>query len=311
MPSVVLTGRWTGNISSDRYRGCKQILMRLTKLFDLPRKFSKRLLRITIALVTAASILLAAPLASQAVPWFEILIRGAQIIQVSNISDAQEVQLGASIDRELSQSVRISSNAQLTNYIDRIGQQLARTSARPGIRYTFKVVDDNNINAFATMGGYVYINTGTIRAADNEAQLASVIGHEIGHITGKHGVQNLKQKAIAQGISAVAGVQQDQIVQIGVELALNRPRSRKDEYDADNRGLNNIIKAGYAPSAMPEFMKKLVTSNAPPEILSTHPGAAERATRLQQSIPASYRTRTQGLDPSSYKQNLQRFSATF
>jgi beta-barrel assembly-enhancing protease len=281
------------------------------KLSNLRLRIGKTPLRVLIASMTAGIVLLSTPLASRAIPWFELLIRGVEIMQISNISDAQEMQLGASINQQVAQSVRISTNRELTEYVNRIGQQLARTSARPNINYTFQVVEDNNINAFATMGGYVYINTGTMKAADNEAQLASVIGHEIGHITGKHGVQNLKQKAISQGISAIAGVDRDRVVQIGVELALNRPRSRKDEYDADNRGLNNIIKSGYAPSAMPEFMKKLISSNSPPEILSTHPGASERAARLTQNIPVNYRTRTQGLDSNSYKQKLQGFAANF
>jgi beta-barrel assembly-enhancing protease len=281
------------------------------KLPNLRSRIGKTPVRVLIASLTAGIVLVSTPLASRAIPWFELLIRGVEIMQISNISDAQEMQLGASINQQIAQSVRISTNRQLTEYVNRIGQQLARTSARPNINYTFQVVEDNNINAFATMGGYVYINTGTMKAADNEAQLASVIGHEIGHITGKHGVQNLKQKAISQGISAIAGVDRDRVVQIGVELALNRPRSRKDEYDADNRGLNNIIKSGYAPSAMPEFMKKLVSSNSPPEILSTHPGASERAARLTQNIPVNYRTRTQGLDGNSYKQKLQGFAANF
>jgi predicted Zn-dependent protease len=252
-------------------------------------------------------ITLGTPLASQAIPWWQILIQGAQIVQLSNVSESQEVQLGGAINQQLSRQVRISNNRALTDYVNQIGQRLARKSARPNLKYTFQVVDDDNINAFATMGGYVYINRGLLKAADNEAQVAGVIGHEIGHITGRHALQHMKQAAIAQGLSVLAGVDQNQLVQIGVELAVNRPRSRQDEYDADRRGLNNVILAGYAPTAMPEFMKKLMSSNSPPEILSTHPAVPERVARLNQMIPTSYRSRTEGLNNSIYKQRLHSF----
>lgn len=252
-------------------------------------------------------ITLGTPLASQAIPWWQILIQGAQIVQLSNVSESQEVQLGGAINQQLSRQVRISNNRALTDYVNQIGQRLARKSARPNLKYTFQVVDDDNINAFATMGGYVYVNRGLLKAADNEAQVAGVIGHEIGHITGRHALQHMKQAAIAQGLSVLAGVDQNQLVQIGVELAVNRPRSRQDEYDADRRGLNNVILAGYAPTAMPEFMKKLMSSNSPPEILSTHPAVPERVARLNQMIPTSYRSRTEGLNNSIYKQRLNSF----
>jgi predicted Zn-dependent protease len=252
----------------------------------------------------AATIVVSTPLVSQAIPWWQLLIQGVQIIQLSNVSESQEVQLGSSINQKLSRQVRISTNRALTDYVNQIGQRLARTSARPNLKYTFQVVDDDNINAFATMGGYVYINRGLLKAADNEAQVAGVIGHEIGHITGRHALQQMKQVAIAQGLSVIAGVDQNQLVQIGVELAVNRPRSRQDEYDADRRGLNNVILAGYAPTAMPEFMKKLVSSNSPPEILSTHPAVPERVARLQQMIPGTYKNRTEGMNGIIYKQRL-------
>jgi predicted Zn-dependent protease len=278
----------------------------LAKLSNLSLKW-RRWFYPLISMCVVGIITLGTPLASQAIPWWQILIQGAQIVQLSNVSESQEVQLGGAINQQLSRQVRISNNRALTDYVNQIGQRLARKSARPNLKYTFQVVDDDNINAFATMGGYVYVNRGLLKAADNEAQVAGVIGHEIGHITGRHALQHMKQAAIAQGLSVLAGVDQNQLVQIGVELAVNRPRSRQDEYDADRRGLNNVILAGYAPTAMPEFMKKLMSSNSPPEILSTHPAVPERVARLNQMIPTSYRSRTEGLNNSIYKQRLNSF----
>ncbi|AFY93967.1 M48 family metallopeptidase [Chamaesiphon minutus] len=261
----------------------------------------------SLSILTIGIVALGQPQLVRAAEWWQILIQGAQIIQLSNVSDAQEASLGAETNRSILNQVKLYRNPAVGSYIDSIGQRLARNSGRPNIRYTFQVVEDNAINAFATMGGYVYINTGTIKAADNEAQLAGVIGHEIGHIAGKHSLQRVRQSAIAQGISSVAGVDRDRIVQMGVQVALTLPNSRQDEYDADRRGLTMLMQTGYAPSGLPEFMRKLANSNSAPEFLSSHPAAGERATRLQNMIPAAYRNRTEGLNASVYKQNLRNF----
>jgi beta-barrel assembly-enhancing protease len=274
----------------------------------LRRWLPRRWLYSSICILTVGTITFGQPQISQAAQWWELLIQGAQIIQLSNLSDAQEVSLGEQTNQSLlSDKVQVSRNQALTSYVNQIGQRLARSSGRTNIKYTFQVVEDDNINAFATMGGFVYVNTGLIKAADNEAQLASVIGHEIGHITGRHSIQHIKQAAIAQGASSLLGVDRDQLVQIGVQVALTLPNSRQDEYDADRRGMDTIVKSGYAPSAMPEFMKKLMRGSSPPEFLSSHPAVSERVTNLYRMIPAAYKNRTEGLNVNTYQQNLRRF----
>jgi beta-barrel assembly-enhancing protease len=280
------------------------MLVRVASLYQWLRQWW---LYASLSILTIGIVALGQPQLVRAAEWWQILIQGAQIIQLSNISDAQEASLGAETNRSILNQVRLYRNPAVNSYIDSIGQRLARNSGRPNIRYTFQVVEDNAINAFATMGGYVYVNTGTIKAADNEAQLAGVIGHEIGHIAGKHSLQRVRQSAIAQGISSVAGVERDRIVQMGVQVALTLPNSRQDEYDADRRGLTTMIQTGYAPSGLPEFMKKLVSSNSAPAFLSSHPAASDRVTKLQSMIPAAYRNRTEGLNASAYKQNLRNF----
>jgi beta-barrel assembly-enhancing protease len=268
----------------------------------------RRWLYSCIGALTVGFIVVGQPQIGRAADWIQILIQGAQIVQLSNVSDAQEASLGAETNRAiLSEKVKLSQNPVVNNYVNQIGQRLARTSARPNIKYTFQVVEDDAINAFATMGGFVYVNTGLVKAADNEAQLAGVIGHEIGHITGRHSLQHIKQAAITQGLTSLAGLDRDTIVQMGVQLALTLPNSRQDEYDADRRGLTNMIQTGYAPMAMPEFMKKLSRGNSAPEFLSSHPAVSERVANLQKMIPAAYKNRTDGLNASTYKQNLRGF----
>ena len=230
-----------------------------------------------------------------------VLPSAVQIIQLSNIGDNDEIALGQQIDRQIQQEVRISQDPMANALVTRLGQILTPASDRPNIPYTFRVVDDNSLNAFATMGGFVYINTGTIAASDNVAQLASVIGHEMGHIAGRHALEQMKQMAIAQGIATIAGVGDDRLVGIGVNLALRLPNSREAEFDADRRGLLNITKVGFAASAMPTFMQKLASSGNAPSFLSTHPATGDRIAALNQNIRANNLNTSGGLNDSDYQ----------
>lgn len=260
-----------------------------------------------ISLSVALSVCLSTLQPTRAIDLLPLLFQGAQILQLSNISDRQEVELGKQMNNELRQEVRISRNQQLTSYVEQIGRRLAANSDRPNIPYTFQVVEDEAVNAFATAGGFLYINTGLIKAADNEAELASVIGHEIGHIGGKHLVKQMRQRAIATGVATAAGLDRNRAVGIGVDLALNRPRSRQDEYDADTRGLRTLTRAGYSPSAMVSFMKKLQGRSSVPTFLSTHPGASDRVKALQRQIDLQPNKSNFGLDNAAYKANIRAF----
>jgi beta-barrel assembly-enhancing protease len=276
--------------------------MMLTKLAPF-----RRLLYPVLSLWMVVSIVIGQPQVSRAFPWFEVLQQSVQYMQLANMNDGQEASLGAQINQQLSGQVKIYRNQSANNYVNQIGQRLARNSARPNIKYTFQVVEDNAVNAFATMGGFVYVNTGLLKIADNEAQLAGVIGHEIGHIAGRHSLQHMKQAALAQGLSTALGVNNDKLVQIGVQVALTLPNSRQDEYDADRQGLTTLTQTGYAPTAMPEFMKKLMSGSTPPEFLSSHPAVPDRVANLQRMIPSAYKNNTTGLSTTTYKRNLTSF----
>ncbi len=236
-----------------------------------------------------------------------IIPSAVQIIQLSNLSDQDEVALGQSIDQQIKTQVQISRNPRANQLVKDLGQLLVRSSDRPNIPYTFQVVEDRSLNAFATMGGFVYINTGTIALADNVAQLASVIAHEIGHISGKHALEQMRQMAIARGIATVAGVQDDRLVNIGVQLALRLPRSREAEFDADRRGVFNLARAGIAPQAMPAFMQKLERGDgSTPDFLRTHPATSDRIITLNEIIRQNNLTGTVGLNDREYQQEWRR-----
>ncbi|MFB2875928.1 M48 family metallopeptidase [Floridanema aerugineum] len=242
----------------------------------------------------------------QALPWERLLFQGIQVLQLSNISDRQEVQLGKQINDQLvGTQVRLYRNARINQYVDQIGQRLAAVSDRPNLPYTFQVVRDDSINAFATMGGYVYVTTGLLAAVDNEAQLASVLGHEIAHITDRDALKQMRQAAITRGIATAAGVDTNRLVNLGVEFALKRPRSRTDELEADQRSLEMLAKAGYPQSAMVAFLEKLLDQPSPPSFLSTHPATRDRISAIQRSIGSNNANTGYGLDEQAYSSVIQ------
>ncbi|MCU0533896.1 MAG: M48 family metallopeptidase [Hydrococcus sp. Prado102] len=245
-----------------------------------------------ISFSVALGISVGTPQTAVAVPWFELFIRGTQIVQLYNISDEEEVQLGKQInDRLVGREFQLDRNASVNRYVNRIGQRLAKNSTRPNIPYTFQVVRDRSVNAFATMGGFVYVTTGLLNTVDNEAQLAAVLAHEIGHIASRHAIEQMRQAAVAQGVATAAGVDSSTLVQLGVEFALNRPRSREDEYEADRLAIQTLARTGYPQIAMVDFLEKLRNQPSPPAFLSTHPDTGDRIARLREIINAQQANR--------------------
>lgn len=250
----------------------------------------RKAVKIFTALIVATTVTATAtldtitPVAAQG---FERLLQGAyQSFAISNLSDEQEVALGKQINQQLiaQGQVRLSRNRRTSTLVNRIGQRIARTSDRPDIPYTFQVADDKAINAFATAGGYVYVTTGLLQATNgSDAQLAGVIAHEVGHIVGRHALDQMRKATLAQGITGALGVDNRLVVNLGVNL-LQRSYSREAEYEADKLGLENLVRAGYPASGLPDFLRKLERGGGTPEFLSTHPSSPSRVERLEQII---------------------------
>jgi predicted Zn-dependent protease len=216
------------------------------------------------------------------------------------LSEDDEMKLAEELHKELLKQFRLVEDRSINDYINSIGQRLARRSQRPEIPWRFYVVDDKSINAFATLGGRVYVHTGLIAATSSEAQLASVIGHEIGHIVGRHGLENVKRAqkyGTIAGIAAIAGAVLGG--QTGADLAgaagnliaggYLMKHSRDAEREADYLGLYNLERTGYNTGGMVEMFEILgeVSRNSPNalgSILASHPQPSERAANTRREI---------------------------
>lgn len=193
-------------------------------------------------------------------------------------------------------------DAALNDYVRRIGQSLARVSELPNLTFTFTVLNDPKINAFALPGGYVYITRGLLALADNEAEMAGVLAHEIGHITARHTAQRYSQAMAANigltilgvlGQAAGAPVGTGDLIAFGAQAAL-QSYSREQELEADMLGVRYMTRAGYSPQGMVSFFDKLdahtrleaaIAGNPTAadqfSIMSTHPRTADR---IEQAI---------------------------
>ena len=199
----------------------------------------------------------------------------------------QDVQLGKENAAQVEKQMPIVTDPTINQYIQRLGQRLVAVAPGPEYPYTFKVVNQKEINAFALPGGPIYVNLGTIQAADNEAQLAGVIGHEMGHVIMRHSTNQASKQMMAQAPLAILGGKlgggiMGQLAQMGIGFGLNSvflKYSRDAERQADLIGTDIIHDAGFDPRAMAQFFEKLEGEGGArgPQFLSDHPNPGNRA----------------------------------
>lgn len=232
-----------------------------------------------------------------------------EIGDVNIFSDEEELKIGKAFDEQHALEVKFYTDPVVTNYINNLGQRLANRSKRNDIRYKFKVVDTKEINAYAVPGGFIYVNLGLIQAVETESELAFVIGHEIGHIVGRHSMKRLTQ---VYGIEILKQVILDEdsskltkLITDVLAAGLLFRYSRDDERESDFYGVNNVYDIGISPEGgisffeiLQKLQKREPTSLE--KLISTHPVHSERI--------ANVRNQIKGLPPKS---NLRTNSSRF
>jgi predicted Zn-dependent protease len=203
------------------------------------------------------------------------------------LSESDEIKMGQQTDVSIVQMYGIYDDDELSKYIDELGQKMARISHRPNLKYEFKVMDSPVINAFAVPGGYVYVTRGILAHLNNEAELAGVIGHEIGHVTARHSAQKYSETYLANlGLGVGSMVSKDFAMYAGLAaqgLGLLFLRfSRDDERQSDVLGVEYSTIVGYDAREMSNFfhtldrMQSQSEQGGLPDWFSTHPNPADR-----------------------------------
>ncbi len=216
--------------------------------------------------------------------------------QLSLISESDEIALGKQASQEVEQTIGLVDDAELQAYVRRIGLAMATTSQRPTLPWTFGVVDDPTPNAFALPGGFIYVTRGMATLMSSEAELASVLGHEIGHVTAKHSVSAISQQQLAQIGLGVGSILMPRLQRfqglVGTGLGLLFLQHGRDaERQADDLGFQYASTRGYAMAEMADVFRSLERlpgseRSALPSFLSTHPSPAERVKTIEQRAAA-------------------------
>ena len=234
--------------------------------------------------------------------------------QIMLVGEAQEIAMGQEADQEVASSLGLYPDDALQTYVAGLGKALAARGERPSLPWTFRVVDDATVNAFALPGGFIYVTRGLMTHLNSEAELASVVGHEIGHVTARHTVSQITKSQLAT-LGLVAGMivrpelaRFGDLAQAGMQLMFLK-FGRNDEQQADDLGLRYMTREDYDPREMVEVFSVLdrlgQTSGEGrlPSWLSTHPAPANRAQRIQSEIQAQHLAGTR-VDEPGYLQRL-------
>lgn len=239
------------------------------------------------------------------------------------MSEERELELGREYHRQILEQYEVYEDAKLQAYVERIGERLAAKSHRPDIDYSFTVLDSPDVNAFALPGGYIYITRGIMAYFNSEAELAGVLGHELGHVTARHSVQQYSAATASSIVGSIllagagAGQAGADLFQT-VQLAAIRGYGREHELEADRLGAQYLARAGYEAESMLDVVGILAdqeayeTRKAKEEgrqpsayhgIFATHP---ENDARLQEVIRAARKYRAPDPRPDARAEYLRR-----
>jgi len=222
-----------------------------------------------------------------------------------SISQQQELEMGASYAQQINSQLPIVTDPEINRYVNVLGDSIARLADRRNLDWHFYVVDSKEVNAFAVPGGYIYVNRGLIERTNNMSQLAGVLGHEIGHVTERHSVDQMEK---AQGANigvtlacVLTSVCNNQAAGAAINLAggaVFARFSRQAEQEADAVAVQNVIRAGIHPEGIPQMFEILLAERQrqPAGVegwLATHPLEEDRIHAVEAHI--------RSIDPSSLR----------
>jgi predicted Zn-dependent protease len=208
----------------------------------------------------------------------------------------REIALGKQAAMEVEKTAKMINDPIVTEYVNRVGQNLVRNSDAK-VPFTIKVIDSDEINAFALPGGFFYVNSGLILRADEEAELAGVMGHEIAHVAARHGTKTATKGEIMQlatiplillGPGGWAGYGLYEGLNLAIPMSYLK-FTRDAEREADFLGLQYMYKSGYDPNAFVSFFEKIEAEErrhpgSIPKVFSTHPPTPDRVQKAQEEI---------------------------
>lgn len=240
------------------------------------------------------------------------------------ISYQEERQIGAEAAPEFEKEFGgLVDDPTLQSYVDRVGANVARFSEQQAFDYEFGLLASDTPNAFALPGGFVYITAGLFEQMENEAQLAAVLGHEVAHVAYGHSVDQMEKAMGAQVLLAIVsdvagGGGAGQAAAAGAEVAAAMAMlnySRSDEYEADQRGMVYMTKAGYNPWGMVGLLNTLLELSGGEEggdfseMFRTHPLTTNRIDRVEETIEDDYVTWSAGDKTRLYSEEFLRMRA--
>lgn len=226
------------------------------------------------------------------------------------VSIEEEWQAGQQLAAQVEQQVRLVRDPAALSYLRNISERLHQQTPMANLPFNYYIVDDNSINAFAIPGGHIYVNRGLIAQADHENMLVGVLAHEMIHVVNRHAVKQMNQANTINTIGSILLGNQGQLAQIAGSIVAGGAMarfSRADEKEADDRGLELMVAAGYNPQGMLDMFQKLLAMDQGPggrvaQFFANHPGTQDRINDITSRIKG----RNSGtVDTKAYHSNLK------
>src|SRR3954471_17405091 len=237
--------------------------------------------------------------------------------ELALVSESQEIQMGQQAAQEVAQTIGLYNDAKATAYVSEVGKRMAAASERPNLPWEFHIVEDPSVNAFALPGGFIYVTRGLMGTINDEAELATVVGHEIGHVTNRHSVQQISKQELAQIGLGVGSILSSDVAKFG-QLAsaglsvLFLKYSRDAENQADQAGFRYALNQNYDVREMTNVFQTLnrISEGSGggklPEWLATHPNPENRIEHIEHLLDTLSRDPSKGVtNREGYLQYVQ------